>query len=263
MICVCDSCTVQDQVVELEDIKSLHQSQLPALALKISDFERDILKMKSQHSLSIAGVDSILQLFHRYCGELRPRDVVNRLVPHNFSSIKSKLEQTETTDCLKIHVCPNECVLYRGKLKNKSFCPRCNEARFQEDVNEFHVRVRQLGIRFIFTDDISEKLKRYKPRKVYRYFSIAQRLRAMFSNSAFAKLLRYGDDHSVPERDYVLTDIHEAPIWREHFETHLPRDSCDVRVAFSLPYKKFDLNLRRSNLKFETIFSNLRLISQI
>ena len=30
------------------------------------------------------------------------------------------------------HVCPNDCILYRGKYANKDMCPKCGHNKYQE-----------------------------------------------------------------------------------------------------------------------------------
>lgn len=88
------------------------------------------------------------------------------------------------------HVCPNDCVIYRdcddGKFQKLTECPICGESRFFEN----------------------EK----RPKKIFKYLSIAKRIKRFFSDATTSQLLQ-GHFHSSSGPSFVITSIHQSKAW--------------------------------------------------
>ena len=77
----------------------------------------------------------------------------------------------------KIHVCSNDCILYRGeKYKDLDKCPKCEAPRYKEEPSDEGTKTRG------------------GPVKVIWYFSIAPRVHRLFAYVKSAKLLRWHDE---------------------------------------------------------------------
>jgi len=78
-----------------------------------------------------------------------------------FAYVAKRLIKSLGLDYEMIHACQNDCILYRGKYKNKVECPACPKSRWKVDAHFGKVREGVL-------------------RKVLRYFPMVPRLRRMY-----------------------------------------------------------------------------------
>ena len=77
----------------------------------------------------------------------------------------------------KIHVCSNDCILYRGdKYKDLDACARCKSPHYKQGPSNEGSKTRA------------------GPVKVILYFSIAPLVHRLFANAKSAKLLRWQAD---------------------------------------------------------------------
>ena len=68
----------------------------------------------------------------------------------------------------KIHVCPDDCILYRNELKDASSCPTCGTSRWK-------------------SNNTRTKKKKGVPTKVMWYFPPILRFRRLFQSQKIAK----------------------------------------------------------------------------
>jgi len=85
---------------------------------------------------------------------------------------------------VKIHACPNDCILYRKEFEKHDYCPTCKVSRYKKKDNDSR-------------DDASTK---GPPAKVFWYLPIISRFKRLFSNPKDAKNLRWHAD----ERENVM-----------------------------------------------------------
>ncbi|XP_074265102.1 uncharacterized protein LOC141587520 [Silene latifolia] len=108
---------------------------------------------------------------------------------------------------VKIHACPNDCILYRKEYENLSHCPVCNEWRY--------------------------KKKEGIPVKVLWYFPIIPRLRRLFANKEDAKLLTW--HNSTKANDGKLRHPADGLEWK-HIDAKYPefgKEPRNLRLALS------------------------------
>ena len=102
----------------------------------------------------------------------------------------------------KIHACPNDCILYRGKdYENLDECPICKASRYK-------IRREDPG-------DVEgeERLRKKISAKVTWYAPIIPRLKRLFRNKDHAKLLRWHkEDRKV---NNILRHPADASQWKE------------------------------------------------
>jgi len=75
----------------------------------------------------------------------------------------------------KIHVCPNDCILYRKEFETLTKCPRCGVSRNKVKDD----------------DDDEDNMKKGPPAKVLCYLPIIPRFKRLFANVDDAKNLQW------------------------------------------------------------------------
>ncbi|XP_074291195.1 uncharacterized protein LOC141617963 [Silene latifolia] len=108
---------------------------------------------------------------------------------------------------VKIHACPNDCILYRKEYESLSHCPVCNEWRY--------------------------KKKEGIPAKVLWYFPIIPRLRRLFANKEDAKLLTW--HNSAKPNDGKFRHPADGLEWK-HIDAKYPefgKEPRNLRLALS------------------------------
>jgi hypothetical protein len=135
----------------------------------VSKLEADLmlLEMKSKKGLSSKGFDDLLSLLQK----MLPNP--NGL-PENTYHAK-KMIRPLGLEVQKIHACPNDCILYRGKYEDLDVCPMCSASRYKCPDSAMSMK--------------GDRNKR-PPTKVMWYFPIIPRLKRLFANPKTAKLMR-------------------------------------------------------------------------
>ncbi|XP_074271607.1 uncharacterized protein LOC141595540 [Silene latifolia] len=123
---------------------------------KLKDSEMPLYK-NSKNGWSDRSFTDLLELLK----DMLPEDNV---LPNRTYAAK-KILRGIGMKYVKIHACPNDCILYRKEYESLSHCPVCNEWRY--------------------------KKKEGIPAKVLWYFPIIPRLRRLFANKEDAKLLTW------------------------------------------------------------------------
>jgi hypothetical protein len=118
----------------------------------------------------------------------------------------------------KIHVCPNDCIIYWGKHKNNISCPTCDTSRYKKIDN---------------LEELGSNEKKKIPAKVFWYFPVIPRLERLFANPASAKLLRWHADER--KKDGKLRHPADASQWREIDSKYeiFAKESRNIRFALS------------------------------
>jgi len=111
-----------------------------------------LLHIKSFYRISNTAISVILKLL--------ARSFPNSCLPDSYDKAKTYLKELGLGYEL-IHVCDNNCVLFRKNLAKANICPKCKESRWVD----------------------ADGAKRV-PKKVLRYFPLIPRLKRMFANKA-------------------------------------------------------------------------------
>ncbi|CAH9133258.1 unnamed protein product [Cuscuta epithymum] len=107
----------------------------------------------------------------------------------------------------KIHVCPNDCVLYRKEYKNLKQCPRCGTSRYKVKTSVHDT-------------------KNGPPAKVLWYLPIVPRFKRLFANAKDAKSLTWHADQR--KEDGMLRHPADSPQWK-NIDNVFPDFGCESR----------------------------------
>ena len=126
--------------------------------------------------------------------EILPQD--NTQPENNYEA--KKLLCPMGMDYEKIHVCPNDCILYRNEYAKCNICPRCGKSRYKPKVW-----------------DVDNDVPRSKgtPAKVLWYLPIIPRFKRLFANPKDIKRLTWHDDERVC--DDKLRHPADSPRWKK------------------------------------------------
>lgn len=118
-----------------------------------------LLNLQERHGVSNIMLDEVLHLLHDL---LLPE---GNLLPGSWSEAKNVLKSMGMEYHI-IHVCVNDCVLFRGEHKDRDDCPKCAEHRYERDM-------------------MTNKV----PRKSVRWFPLIPRLLHQFRCKDLAELM--------------------------------------------------------------------------
>ncbi|XP_058787489.1 uncharacterized protein LOC131661866 isoform X2 [Vicia villosa] len=107
----------------------------------------------------------------------------------------------------KIHVCPNECILYWKDLAHANVCPTCGISRWK-----------------VNSDDVEGRKK--IPAKVLRWFPLKSRLQRLFMSSKTASSMTWHEDSRT--RDGLMRHPADSFAWKD-FDHRYPDFSSDPR----------------------------------
>nr|ABA96812.2 transposon protein, putative, CACTA, En/Spm sub-class [Oryza sativa Japonica Group] len=135
----------------------------------------------------------------------------------------------------KIHVCPNDCILYRGEeYENLEACPVCKALRYK--------------IRRDDPGEVDGQLtKKRIPAKVMWYFPIIPRLRRLFRNKGNARMLRCHTEES--QQDGMLRHPADGSQWR-NIDRKFKEFGKDARNIRSRMRSKRDTEAKIADLEF-------------
>uniref|UniRef100_A0A8R7TUQ9 Transposase-associated domain-containing protein n=1 Tax=Triticum urartu TaxID=4572 RepID=A0A8R7TUQ9_TRIUA len=146
-----------------------------------------LMTIKTQHNLSEACYDEMMTLIHDIVGDDAAKDL-----PANFHRSK-KLVHSLAMPYVKIHACPNNCMIYYKENENKEKCTICKEPRYEETT----------------AGNKSTKI----PRKVLCYLPITPRLQRLYMSQSTAKHMDY---HARPrDSDEVMVHPSHGEAWKE------------------------------------------------
>lgn len=107
----------------------------------------------------------------------------------------------------KIHVCPNDCILYWRDLANSKICPKCGLSRWKLNSNDGEGRKKV-------------------PAKILRWFPLKPRLQRLFLSSKTASSMTWHEDGRT--KDGLMRHPADSVAWKD-FDLKYPNFSCDPR----------------------------------
>ncbi|XP_073139065.1 uncharacterized protein [Henckelia pumila] len=143
-----------------------------------------LFNFKAKYSWSDKSFTDLLLLF----GEMLPGE--NEL-PLSLYDAKKSLRALGM-DYVRIHACPNDCILYRKEYEDFANCPTCGTSRWK------------VGNK--------SKVREGVPAKVLWYFPPIPRFQRMFRNKMISKELTWHSDERI--RDGYLRHPADAPSWK-------------------------------------------------
>jgi hypothetical protein len=119
----------------------------------------------------------------------------------------------------KIHVCPNNCQLYRGDKKDHDFCSKCGASRWKHKADN--------------TMLTKKERRKVTPNKVLRYFPIKPRLKRIFMHKETTRLTRWHDEERT--KDGALRHPADSDVWKAIDKEHpkIARDSRHMRFGIA------------------------------
>jgi hypothetical protein len=166
-----------------------------------------LMTIKTQHNLSEACYNEIMSLIHDSVGDTAAKDL-----PTNFHRSK-KLVHSLAMPYVKIHACPNNCMIYYKENENKDKCTICKEPRYEETTAKNN----------------SSKI----PRKVLRYLPITPRLQRLYMSQSTAKHMDY---HARPrDSEKIMVHPSDGEAWKEFDKEHknFAKEVRNVRLCLA------------------------------
>ncbi|KAF5467964.1 hypothetical protein F2P56_012164 [Juglans regia] len=134
------------------------------------------------------------------------------LLPDSFHDARS-LERGLGFTYIKIHACPNDCVLFYKENINKQECPKCKASRWLSS---------------------STPSKRPVPQKVVRYFPLKPRLQRLFMSKKTASSMRWHRSERVHDES-TLRHPADSEVWTTFDREHrwFAEDARNVRLGLA------------------------------
>ncbi|WVZ77107.1 hypothetical protein U9M48_025008, partial [Paspalum notatum var. saurae] len=144
-------------------------------------FILELLILKAKYRWSDSSFNDLLKLL----SWLLPKP--NFILANTYQT--KKVVSPLTLGVERIHACRNPCILYRGKYKKLDKCPTCGASRPSNGKK----RKKKKGAPDPSEEDscFGDENKRRIPALVMWYLNPIDRLRRIFANPAFAKLMRW------------------------------------------------------------------------
>lgn len=141
--------------------------------------------LKAKHRMSDVAYSDWVELI----GDFLPE---GNEIPDTYSDAKKSLLSKLGMDYEKIHACPNDCILYRGKQAEAVVCPTCGASRWKVGKNK--------------------KIIEDVPAKVLWYFPPIPRFKKMFQSSEISKSLTW---HATDrKKDGLMRHPADAASWK-------------------------------------------------
>ena len=145
-------------------------------------------------------------------------ETLSSLLPNGNVLPQSLYESKKTMsklglDYLKIHACPNDCILYRNSYADAKCCPKCGLSQWK------------------LKKDLSEK--EGQPAKVLWYFPIIPRLRRWFKSPKIAEMLSW--HHRNRSKDGHMRHPADSPQWKlvDYMCTEFANEARNLRFGLS------------------------------
>ncbi|XP_012832690.1 PREDICTED: uncharacterized protein LOC105953559 [Erythranthe guttata] len=140
-------------------------------------------------------------------------------LPSSYYEVQKIIGKLGLT-CIKIHACPNDCMLYWKEHENDIACHVCKTSRYdqaQTNVDE---------------GDSSSKFKK-NPAKVLRYFPLKTRLQRLFMSSKTSSFMRLHQE--LRTKDGCMRHPSDSPLWHDFDRRHrdFSKDSRKVRLGLA------------------------------
>ncbi|KAF5481180.1 hypothetical protein F2P56_001853 [Juglans regia] len=126
------------------------------------------------------------------------------LFPSSYNEAR-RLQRGLGFSYTKIHVCPNDCVLFWKDHANKDECPKCNASRWASSTTN----------------------QQRIPQKVLRYFPLKPRLQRLFMSKKTAQAMRWHVEERVDDPNFMRHPA-DSRVWKD-FDNKHPRFAQDPR----------------------------------
>ncbi|WVZ85686.1 LOW QUALITY PROTEIN: hypothetical protein U9M48_032581 [Paspalum notatum var. saurae] len=114
---------------------------------------------------------------------------------------------------VKIHACPNDCMLFRGDTADQDFYHVCKSSRWKDTTRNGSAD--------------NEQKRKKKPAKVLRYFPLLPRLQRLFSTNKTSDDMRWHDLGRT--KDGKLRHPADGEAWKD-FDRRYPEFASDARM---------------------------------
>ena len=158
-------------------------------------FVLKLLHHKSYYQVSNRAFDAMLNLF----ADSYPN---GNTLPRSYREAKAFLKELGLS-YESIHVCPNNCILFRKEHVGKDKCPKCDASRWK------------------YPD------RKACAVKVLCHFPLIPRLQRLFSSRKTAENMRWHQSKRVPQEG-VLSHSADTKAWKD-FDRTWPRFAADPR----------------------------------
>ncbi|XP_042962406.1 uncharacterized protein LOC122296669 [Carya illinoinensis] len=166
-------------------------------------FTVKLLHIKTLGGWSVKSFDMLLHLLKSA--------FPNALLPNSYQESRN-LEKGLGFTYTKIHVCPNDCILYWREYVDKDECPKCKLSRWK----------------------FSNTKKRRIPQKVLRHFPLKPRLQRLFMSQKTSVDMRCHKDQRVMQQD-ILSHPADSEVWTTFDQKHawFAEDPRNVRLGLA------------------------------
>ncbi|XP_071741432.1 uncharacterized protein [Rutidosis leptorrhynchoides] len=147
------------------------------------------------------------------------------LLPKTTQQVK-KMMSNLGLGYVKIHSCPNGCMLFWEENENKANCSTCGSSRWKVSENPQE----------------ETSLPKKKASKILRWFPLKPRLQRLFMSSKTTNLMKWHHDERI--KDGKLRHPADALAWK-HFDQKYPEFASDPRnVRLCCPGNKIDVYMQ-------------------
>ncbi|XP_042954724.1 uncharacterized protein LOC122291124 [Carya illinoinensis] len=166
-------------------------------------FTVKLLHIKTLGGWSVKSFDMLLHLLKSA--------FPNALLPNSYQESRN-LEKGLGFTYNKIHVCPNDCILYWRENADKDECPKCKLSRWKFNGSK----------------------KRRIPQKVLRHFPLKPRLQRLFMSQKTAADMRWHKDQRVIQQG-ILSHPADSEVWTTFDQEHawFAEDPRNVRLGLA------------------------------
>nr|XP_043619752.1 uncharacterized protein LOC122591556 [Erigeron canadensis] len=220
----------ENEIGTVNESRSMPNTEAKKIFKVLEDAKKDLYPGCKRFSV----LSIVVRLFHSKCigncndkGFSMMLDTLREAFPH-ASIPKSLYELRKIIRDLgltyeKIDACPNDCMLYWNKNKNKAKCDTCHMSRYKANENDSEDESVST------TSNTDKKIGA----KVLRYFPLIPRLQRLFMSSKTAASMRWHDESRT--KDGYLRHPADSPAWKT-FDFEYPefaKESRNVRLGLA------------------------------
>ena len=156
----------------------------PSLTVTVFEAVVHVFAWFSSHpSISKEAFSKNLEIWH----SILPQD---NLLPKSYKEAYQLIKPFLIPEII-FHVCPNDCIFFRGEYKDNLRCPKCNSPRFK-------------------TGKI--------PTRTFHYLPLGPRLARNFGTKDISCILQsHSGEKPLLGNDGNMNDIHDSPTWKTAF----------------------------------------------
>ncbi|XP_042950337.1 uncharacterized protein LOC122282453 [Carya illinoinensis] len=132
------------------------------------------------------------------------------LLPEDYNDAR-QLKRGLGFSYTKIHVCPNDCILFWKEYEDKDQCPKCKSSRW-----------------------VSLTSKHRVPQKVMRYFPLMPRLQRLYMSKKTAQAMRWHKEQRIDDSSCMRHPA-DSKVWKDFDRKHdwFAKDARNVRLGLA------------------------------